>query len=82
MQERIRKEQPRAIILSGGPNSVHTASAPQLPEGFYEYVQQEKIPVLGVCYGMQLLVHVSRSFFLGLPHQSCEQHSKQQGCSP
>ncbi|CAL5221810.1 g4066 [Coccomyxa viridis] len=55
--ERIKKERPQAIILSGGPNSVHTANAPQLPPGFYEYVQQEKIPVLGVCYGMQLLVH-------------------------
>ena len=37
---------------------MHTANAPQLPSGFYEYVQQEKIPVLGVCYGMQLLVYV------------------------
>lgn len=59
LQERIKRERPKAIILSGGPNSVHTANAPQLPLGFYEYVQQEKIPVLGVCYGMQLLVHVS-----------------------
>ena len=38
---------------------MHTANAPQLPSGFFEYVQHEKIPVLGVCYGMQLLVHVS-----------------------
>ena len=41
---------------------MHTANAPQLPSGFYEYVQQEKIPVLGVCYGMQLLVHVSSPY--------------------
>ena len=59
MQERIKNERPQAIVLSGGPNSVHTANAPQLPSGFFEYVQHEKIPVLGVCYGMQLLVHVS-----------------------
>ena len=41
---------------------MHTFNAPQLPPGFHEYVQQKKIPVLGVCYGMQLLVHVSYAF--------------------
>ena len=46
---------------------MHTANAPQLPKGFLEYVKQEKIPVLGVCYGMQLLVFVS--FFF--PPQQC-----------
>ena len=59
MQDRIKQEQPHAIILSGGPNSVHTENAPTLPAGFYDYVEQEEIPVLGVCYGMQLLVYVS-----------------------
>ena len=58
MQDRIKQEQPHAIILSGGPNSVHTENAPTLPAGFYEYIEQEAIPVLGVCYGMQLLVYV------------------------
>lgn len=69
MQERIQKERPQAIILSGGPNSVHIANAPQLPKGFCEYVQQERIPVLGVCYGMQLLVYVSST----LPPQQIAQ---------
>ena len=41
---------------------MHTTNAPQLPKGFLEYVKQEKIPVLGVCYGMQLLVFVSFFF--------------------
>jgi GMP synthase (glutamine-hydrolysing) len=49
---------PKAIILSGGPNSVHVDDAPKLPNGFFDYVKEHKIPVLGVCYGMQLLVQV------------------------
>lgn len=45
------------IILSGGPNSVHVEGAPQLPDGFFEYVAEAGIPLLGICYGMQLMVH-------------------------
>lgn len=54
--ERIRSHSPRAIILSGGPSSVYEPGAPQLPEGFLKYQADAGIPVLGVCYGMQLLV--------------------------
>jgi GMP synthase (glutamine-hydrolysing) len=42
---------PKAIILSGGPASVDAPNAPQLMHGILEL----KIPVLGICYGMQLL---------------------------
>ena len=42
---------PRAIILSGGPNSVYDIGAPTLPD----YVLALGVPVLGICYGMQLL---------------------------
>ena len=45
-------------MLSGGPNSVHIADAPQLSPGFFEYCAEAGIPVLGICYGMQLLIHV------------------------
>jgi GMP synthase (glutamine-hydrolysing) len=45
------------IILSGGPNSVHVEGAPRLPDGFFEYCAERAIPVLGICYGMQLIVH-------------------------
>ncbi len=48
---------PRAIILSGGPASVYDPGAPDLDPGFLDYVSEKKIPVLGICYGMQLLVH-------------------------
>ncbi|KAL8150427.1 hypothetical protein V2J09_020235 [Rumex salicifolius] len=47
---------PRVIILSGGPHSVHTPGAPSFPDGFVDYVQKNNVYVLGVCYGLQLIV--------------------------
>lgn len=44
---------PKGIILSGGPASVYEPEAPQLPE----WVLESGLPVLGICYGMQLLAH-------------------------
>ncbi len=41
------------VILSGGPNSVYDAGAPTLPE----IVLAGDVPVLGICYGLQLLAH-------------------------
>jgi GMP synthase (glutamine-hydrolysing) len=50
--EQIRQLNPKGIILSGGPSSVYDAHAPQCdPE-----IWQLGIPVLGVCYGMQIMV--------------------------
>jgi GMP synthase (glutamine-hydrolysing) len=45
--------QPKGFILSGGPNSVYDENAPTLPD----YVLDSGLPVLGICYGMQLLAH-------------------------
>ena len=45
--------EPMGFVLSGGPNSVYDAGAPTLPA----YVVQAGAPVLGLCYGMQLLAH-------------------------
>jgi len=45
--------QPRGIILSGGPASVYADGAPQLPA----YLLTEPLPMLGICYGMQAIIH-------------------------
>lgn len=53
--KRLEDLAPSAVILSGGPSSVYEAGAPTLPEGFLAYQQSKRLPVLGICYGMQLL---------------------------
>jgi GMP synthase (glutamine-hydrolysing) len=50
--EQLRAWQPRGIILSGGPNSVYDRGAPQCDPELWHL----GIPILGVCYGMQLMV--------------------------
>ncbi len=49
--EEIRSRQPKGIILSGGPKSVHETPAPSIDPGLYEL----GIPILGLCYGAQLI---------------------------
>jgi len=49
--ERVLALAPRGFILSGGPASVYAPGAPTLPA----YVLESGLPVLGLCYGMQLL---------------------------
>ncbi|MGH2956909.1 MAG: glutamine-hydrolyzing GMP synthase [Solirubrobacterales bacterium] len=49
--ERIRERAPKALVLSGGPASVYADAAPPLRPELLEL----GIPVLGICYGMQLM---------------------------
>ena len=49
--EEIERRRPKAIILSGGPNSVYDSDAPKPDAG----VWSGRIPVLGICYGAQLM---------------------------
>ncbi|HTD58170.1 MAG TPA: glutamine-hydrolyzing GMP synthase [Solirubrobacteraceae bacterium] len=51
--EELAKRKPRGIVLSGGPASVYAPGAPRLERELLEL----GVPVLGICYGMQLLVH-------------------------
>ncbi len=52
--ERIKKENPRALIFSGGPQSVYESNA-SMPD---KRLFQAKIPILGICYGAQLMAHL------------------------
>src|SRR5207253_2649411 len=49
--DEIRRKNPVALILSGGPASVYSDGAPKLDTGIFEL----GIPTLGICYGAQLL---------------------------
>ncbi len=51
--EEIKGRDPGAIILSGGPSSVEDQGAPALSPAVLEL----GVPVLGICYGLQLLAH-------------------------
>jgi GMP synthase (glutamine-hydrolysing) len=50
----ILEKKPRGIILSGGPSSVNAENAHLVEKELYE----QGIPVLGICYGMQLTAHL------------------------
>jgi GMP synthase (glutamine-hydrolysing) len=50
--EQMLARHPKAIILSGGPSSVYADGAPPAPAGLLD----AGIPILGICYGFQLLV--------------------------
>jgi len=52
--DRITTLNPQGIILSGGPASVHETGSPQLDTRVFEL----GIPVLGICYGLQLMAHM------------------------
>ncbi|HJV45452.1 MAG TPA: glutamine-hydrolyzing GMP synthase [Bacillota bacterium] len=51
--EKIRELQPKGIIFSGGPASVYAENSPLADERIYDL----GIPVLGICYGMQMMTH-------------------------
>ncbi len=52
--EWIREWNPKGIILSGGPSSVYDEGVPTADPGILEL----GIPILGICYGMQLIAHL------------------------
>ena len=52
--DKILAREPKGIILSGGPASVYAEGAPSLDIKLFE----QNIPILGLCYGMQLITHL------------------------
>ena len=52
--DKILERKPKGIILSGGPASVYAKGAPTLDNRIFD----ANIPILGLCYGMQLITHL------------------------
>ena len=50
-RKKVESINPRGYILSGGPSSAYEEGAPTLPD----YILESGLPVLGICYGMQLI---------------------------
>ena len=51
--KKIKANKPTGIIFSGGPASVHKSQTPKIDQKIFSL----NIPILGICYGMQLIVH-------------------------
>jgi len=52
----LRRRAPKGIVLSGGPDSVYAKGSPHCDPRIFEI----GVPVLGICYGMQLMAHTLR----------------------
>ncbi|NUR53657.1 MAG: glutamine-hydrolyzing GMP synthase, partial [Acidobacteria bacterium] len=61
----IRRRSPVGIILSGGPRSVSEPTAPRCEPGVF----QAGVPVLGICYGMQLMTDALGGEVAPAPHR-------------
>jgi GMP synthase (glutamine-hydrolysing) len=53
----LRKNNISGIILSGGPASVYEVDSPHVKDDVWAFIEENKIPVLGICYGMQEMTH-------------------------
>ncbi len=69
-KSKIQDINPIGIVLSGGPSSVYEENAPHPNQDFWEYVEEEKIPLLGLCYGH----HIIGEHYKGkvVPHENKE----------
>lgn len=52
--EKIKEKKPKGIIFTGGPASVYEENAPKCDPKIFEL----GVPILGICYGMQLMTHI------------------------
>jgi GMP synthase (glutamine-hydrolyzing), C-terminal domain or B subunit/GMP synthase (glutamine-hydrolyzing), N-terminal domain or A subunit len=67
--EQVKEKQPLGIIFSGGPSSVYEEGAPKVDPKIYEL----GIPILGICYGMQLM---SLDFGADVTHAAHREYGK------
>jgi len=74
----LKKESPQALIFSGGPRSVYEPGAPLISPDVFDL----GIPVLGICYGAQMIAHLlggrvegARKREYGLAELRCLDHS-------
>jgi len=63
--DEIRAFDPKGIILSGGPESVHAENSPRAPEAVFKL----GVPVLGICYGMQTMAEQLGGAVIGSKEQ-------------
>lgn len=52
--ERIKEKNPKGIIFTGGPNSAYLEDSPKISKEVFEL----GVPILGICYGDQLMAHL------------------------
>lgn len=60
IRERSKNYSIKGVILSGGPASVLSKESPKVSKADLDFIVKNKIAVLGICYGMQLLCHLYR----------------------
>ena len=54
--DKIKEKNPKGIIFTGGPNSVYGEDTPKVDKKYLNL----GVPVLGICYGDQLMAHMLR----------------------
>lgn len=76
--ETIRAKQPSGIIFTGGPNSVYAADSPLCSKELLEM----GIPILGICYGSQLIAHIMGGKVSAAPQREYGKTQVKLGDSP
>ncbi len=76
--ETIRAKQPSGIIFTGGPNSVYAADSPLCSRELLEM----EIPILGICYGSQLIAHIMGGKVSAAPQREYGKTQVKLGDSP
>ena len=76
--EKVKESKPMGIIFTGGPASVYEEGAPSLPKELFEL----GIPILGICYGAQLMAHVLGGEVVSPDYKEYGRVKLYQGSSP